>query len=686
MELLISVLFALPLYILPGLAVLQIFQFNGKFNLWDKLVTSIFISIVIVPYAFVAVGNFFHFIPNPIHLLAFSILLFIISLLFRRFDRRPSIGFIKYPDQIHIPRLERLFVWLFIIAYAIIANLPRIIMFVQGGQLMESSPGDEPWHIAELVSVARTGIPPMHYLFPDLKLAYYYAAWVYPAIVGNSSFIQVSLIRALAIHVFIVIFSFLAVIYYLIYSNVKFRLVRIAGILMFSIMGGFDLFAKLPGIEFIDWWPVVSRWITSNLQISQFTTLFVWVPHHVIAAMSFTLLLLVWRNLKSTLIIKAAISGILLGFCFITSPFVFMFSTFAITIIMLLNIKQLITERKQTLLLLFIVVLLFSIGGWYNSTLYVQQNNGGFSLRDFHVNVIEGLRGGSSYSKTADRILSVVGFPLLAGWIGVIELGLAFILYVMWIFKEFAFTTTSSPRPTILALAIFPMISMFLIFFIQDRGGGENFGMRGIIPAQICIVLAAIFFLDQVGLHIKLSGWQKWIGIYFFGCFLVAQSLSSVAEIREDAVRPVKVVMSVNFPVKFGLGEIISPNWPIPYDYIHWLNKNTPINALVLDNCPPEENVQYRFLERIRFIDPRCVPKDTLFFINDAAFIIQDEWDNLLQRANKAGNLLDLYSSSDWSKKNIPTYYVDHGIAPVDPGKLGAMVYQDIYVIVYKLK
>jgi len=46
------------------------------------------------------------------------------------------------------------------------------------------------------------------------------------------------------------------------------------------------------------------------------------------------------------------------------------------------------------------------------------------------------------------------------------------------------------------------------------------------------------------------------------------------------------------------------------------------------------------------------------------------------------GDLIVLYSMSDWSKKYIPTYYVDHGMTPVDTGKLGEVVFQDNYATV----
>lgn len=74
-------------------------------------------------------------------------------------------------------------------------------------------PWDETWHLAQLTSVARTGIPPQHYLFPTLRLSYYYASWIYPAIIGNLPVFQVSLARAMAIQAYIQVFAFLGAVY-----------------------------------------------------------------------------------------------------------------------------------------------------------------------------------------------------------------------------------------------------------------------------------------------------------------------------------------------------------------------------------------------------------------------------------------------------------------------------------------
>ena len=151
-------------------------------------------------------------------------------------------------------RLEKWGVVIFLALFAAVINLPRLLMFFQGGNVMELGPYDENWHIQQLVSVARTGIPPYNYFFPSIHLGYYYGSWVYPAILGNLPILEVSLMRTMAIHAYLQIFAFLGLVYVLLQVNIRHSWVRLAGICFFTIMGGFDLFAKLPGVDDVEYW------------------------------------------------------------------------------------------------------------------------------------------------------------------------------------------------------------------------------------------------------------------------------------------------------------------------------------------------------------------------------------------------------------------------------------------------
>jgi hypothetical protein len=236
-------------------------------------------------------------------------------------------------------------------------------------------------------------------------------------------------------------------------------------------------------------------------------------------------------------------------------------------------------------------------------------------------------------------------------------------------------------------MAVLPILSFFLVFLITDKDGGDNFAMRGLIPAQIVIVLSAIYLVEDLAQNYKPSGWQKGIFIYLFTCILVAQSFSMFAEMRSIASRPVKIVLSEILPDRIKIGESINPDWPVTHDYIHWVNLNTPRDSLIIDDCPPkQEYAGYRLIERMRFIDPRCAPLESTMYQNDFLFVNQEEWKEFIRRVNTKDNVLDLYQTSSWSEKDIPVFFVDHGKFPVDIHALGGPVYSDLYVTVYRLK
>ena len=319
MIMLLTVLLAIPLYLLPGYIVLWMCNIRGM-NQWTRLFFSLCISLVIVPVAFIFWGNFLHFIPGLVPYLILTAFLAVLGGILRLHKKRPVI---RFPElDFPIAKLEKILAWAVIIFFTLITSLPGIGMFLQGDKTLTISPYDSVWHLAFLVSVARTGIPPAHYFFPTLKLFYYYASWIYPSILGNLPFLHVPLVRALVLHAFIQTFAFLGLIYFFLSYNFKRWWVRLMGLSFFTFMGGFDLFAGLPAMKYEAWQSTVG-WLISNLQIAQFSTWYEWVPQHVAGGMAFLLGLLLIKNLKMSPVVRSAALGFLLSFCFLSSTFVF---------------------------------------------------------------------------------------------------------------------------------------------------------------------------------------------------------------------------------------------------------------------------------------------------------------------------------------------------------------------------
>jgi hypothetical protein len=681
-DLVVTVITAGILYLAPGYAVLQLvdLQHTGKLT---RFFLALCLSLVVVPYTFQVVGNIFPFVPGVIGLALLVLILFAAGWLLKRFRTRPVIHLGSDEGQPNpISLIEQVGVCLFIVLFSSIALLPRLDMFLHGAQAQLVAPGDETWHLAELISVARTGIPPHHYFFPTLKLSYYYASWIYPAIIGNLPFIEVSLARAMAIHAYLQVFAFLGAVYCYLRFNCKDWWVRLTGLGFFTIMGGFDLYTSISTPNLAEWWQKNAGWLVSTSQISQFVTLYDWVPQHLAGGMAFILGLLAWKNLQSSMLIKVILSGVLLGFCFTTSPFVFLAFSIAGGLFILFNLylhlKKRQVELKPNLIYLGLFVVLILVVSWY-SILVFSERSSSLAFNSLRVPIVGFILGENLKSGILDHLLTILGFPVIAFWIGLIELGLPFVLYLTWLMKKFLSGEELFNNGFDFVMVIFPSLYLLLTFLIVDVGGGGNFSMRGMIPAQILICFSGLLALEPQTDELSRRVWKRWLFAYIFACFLVAQGVSAYAQVRSDSILTMKQIMQAGYTDKTS-----QKNKSI--NYIDWLNANSPRNALILeDGCLTNGDADaYRRLERSRFISPDCSEKIARFQ-RDADFILNDEWHTLYKSAGESTDILALYNASSyWLKGQIPVYLVSWGSNPKWDG-LGHPVYHDKFVSIYRV-
>jgi hypothetical protein len=228
----------------------------------------------IVPCAFILVGNIYSFIPGITPWFILAILLMGTTLLIRW--RNQALQVILSGEDgkiIQVARLEQLAAFVWITLFSLVAFLPRLNMFLFGSSTSNVGAWDETWHLAELVSVARTGLLPHHYLFPTISLSYYYGSWIYPAIIGNIPWLEIPLARAMAIEAYVQTFAFLQIIYCYFQLNYTRRWISFVGLGFFTLLGGFDLFASTSTSAIADWWQNSVGWLISGFQISQWVTL-----------------------------------------------------------------------------------------------------------------------------------------------------------------------------------------------------------------------------------------------------------------------------------------------------------------------------------------------------------------------------------------------------------------------------
>jgi hypothetical protein len=455
-------------------------------------------------------------------------------------------------------------------------------------------------------------------------------------------------------------------------------------------MGGFDLFASMPAMRQIDWWQSRLSWLSSNIQISQFTTLLEWVPQHISACVPFLLGLIVLKNMTISRGTLAFILGLLASYSFSSSPLVFLTFALVLAFIILFNIKQLLADWKKSLVYLAIFITIFILVTWRFIFLYASHESG-FVSRNLQLTVIEALRGGSPLSIFADKLLTILGFPLLASWMGVVEMGLSFILYLIWLVKILPNIRKNLSTTQTFLLAIFPPFYMLIIFLLEDRAGGGNFAMRGMLPVQVLIVFSGLFLLDELRDKIWKPAHIRWIFIYIFACFFIAQSLSSFDEIYFNAVDPMRSVINSGFSsLKRPQGDVTTSNlvdWPSDLKYIYWLNLNSPTQALIIeDGCPVgnADTTIYRLLERIRFLDLRCAVNMGLF-PRDQDFTSPNELRALLAKARSYPDVLQFFATVEkYKTDHLPVYFIDRSSPPKT--EWGLPVYKDDYVLIYRIQ
>jgi hypothetical protein len=660
-------------YLLPGFALQSVVKLRGV-GWGGRIVLAICLSIVVVPFSFVTVGNVMPFRPNMIHLCILSAILLLGGLALKVAGRRPTIVFRPRNAGAWPPTLaEWILAACFVIGFAALVNLPRIDMLAHGDQAVVAATFDEYWHIAELTSLARSGIPPSHYFFPDSNLVHYYWSWVIPATVANGLAGHVALARSMAVQSFVQVVMFLGLAYVLIRANTRSRLARAMGIGFFSIIGGFDYFTTMTKVE---QWQGDVPWLHSRLEFSSFPTLYEYVPQHLAGGFAVLVGLVVWRNARANKWIRAGSIGVLLAFAFGTSAYVFMFAVLALAVWGFLYRRAVVGKGMVTTL--GMVAALLVIGGWRQGLLTLS-HSGHIVLSNFRVPLVESFLGVTTGSVDwVDRVLTLSTFPVVGTWIMLIEYGVGFAIYFWWLvsrrWREQGVWGKFG--------AVFPILSLFLVFLLRDDGGGNNFAMRGFIPGQIIMAVFAAEAVDHWNLTKMGSGTRVAMG-YAIVTAILAGGVSWGIGLQTLARGPLGSAFQVEDKVRMlGVDLASRPRWPAFLDYIHWINANTPEDALVIEVGPlPEDDPRFRMLERMRFValkdaqrltwafhDFELAPADLVTRVGDP-----NDDEDVLEQARQ---------SAYFRSRHPPVYLVARG---GQYSEFGVPVYQDEFAAVYEI-
>ncbi len=672
--------FVLVAYWLPGHAAMQLMDVHGLGRV-GRLLFAFPISLIVLPYMMVTLGNLVHLKPNVNWLLGFSTILFGVSWLLRRF------GLIARFELYHcrgdaspIDRREAITALIFALGFAALVSLPRLDLLVHGDQAGVVLTYDEFWHQSELVSVARSGIPPRHYFFPDLPLVYYYWSWVYPATIANNSILYIPLARALAVHEFLQVAVFIGTVYLFMCHSLRSRLARVLGIAFLTVMGGFDLFNTM-NVDRNEWWQKHVSWLVSPNQVSSFVTLYMWVPQHLAGGMAFVLALFLWRHVRASAISRSIALGMLISFTLGTSAFVFLGAVLALLMWTLFNWRLLVRRSAIAPIALFVATA--GLAGWHQIMLTLV-HPGSLIGSDLRVPLLESYFNAQTLLLSLlDRGLTILALPVVLGWIMLIEMGLPFALYLLWLFQCGWRNHSDFGRIVVL----FPLSCLAFIALFKDERGGGNLAMRMLIPAQIMMGFAAAWYADR-------WRWSRWGGvkrvvfIYLFAILVACQSVSWFT----DWYRLSRVGIGGAFSVQderriLGIAVAIPSPWPESLAYIPWLNRYSPADALVVeDRAPTLVKPQYvnrffRLLERMRFMMPAEVSQ-LPHARSDLELTIPKYLDRLDEQLAD-GNITQHVLKSDYVRsRDIPIYYVSR---QGSQGIEGRKVYEDTYVTIYLL-
>ncbi|MGA2111392.1 MAG: hypothetical protein ABSG98_04490 [Anaerolineales bacterium] len=671
----------LAAYWIPGNAVFSLLQWKGL-SRPVRWLLPIPLAQIAVPLFFVAVSWL-----HPIHatllgLLLFSGLVYACGLLLRWRSGQPIFAF-HSRSRNSSPRWEQIGVPLFLGAFALLVMIPRIPMLIRGDQVSSALVSDIYYNLAGVTSVARSGLPPRNYLFPDLPYAFYYFSWIYPAILGSWPLQGLELVRTLNLHDLVGLATFLALAYGFLRANLSSVGARLIGLVFLTLTGGYGFFAS-PGPSFHQWWQTSVPFLVSEVQISSFLENYLWAPEHIAAAMAFLLCLFLWRNTRAPAVLRWVMIALLAAFAFGSSSFVFVSGAVAALIWVLIYRKVVFRWRTLGWIALSAAIFLAIVGPQIRINLGM---GGALSWAGFRVVLTESFfRGANPVAAVLDQGITLAALPLVAAWLLLIDMGLALVLYVIFIWRQVRHPGPPWER----FLALFPVAYLPIAILVLIPA----FSMRGLIPAQIAMILAGCLVIDRFRWTSLSAGAKVLVG-YGLALAILSQCITPWVDWAllarrglADALHPVQgwVALPGLGGPSSGLGghsliptaESAQPS----VAYIAWANRKTPEDALFVEQDIAHVPDQFHFLERMQFADPGDVIQQqdgSRDMKIPGQFQGAEQWWQSLG----PGTLLERARRSEYVQSlDPPLYYVSRS-GPASG--MGNPVYQDKFVVIYRL-
>ncbi|MCL5004196.1 MAG: hypothetical protein M1352_02910 [Patescibacteria group bacterium] len=432
--------------------------------------------------------------------------------------------------------------------------------------------GDDQHQLRKITSVAESPADPLFYHFPTTRLTIYYFNNVQPGLWVKLSNNLIKVNQAWFIHVAVQTLLLLWIIIRLggsFFKEASQRFLLFFGLTFFS---GLEFYVyKLKGPSYVDqleWW---SDWFLPqshlHMQISNPTTLFFWVPQHLMAAL-FVLIIYIFlrsgeKNRPVSLVFLALLWAGILG----NSAFIFLSTVVVYALYWLVEIWQKRNFFEAFKFNLPIVVLALILSA-KNIELFLTAEKGGYFV--YMANVFWFLPNVSLFNKAVNLVLTV---PLYL----FVELGVLFFVLILSLAK-FVRDTKIRERYLFFYLFIFLLPIIFFVKSLDD----DNISMRSFIPAQIGLALMAAELWPEIRQRLKrLSGPVL--------LFLIVVSLPSGL-----------------FDLGLRFKEQFSPANKVNVNLFEAIDSRLPLNSIVFAN--------YNLADRLSALGHRFTFKDPNLF------------------------------------------------------------------------
>ncbi|MBI3618784.1 hypothetical protein HY213_01980 [Candidatus Peregrinibacteria bacterium] len=443
-------------------------------------------------------------LPHQAIVLESALFLLLALLVERTLKRRWS--FSVHPEPNTVTRAE----W---IAYVLLLTFFFASLAIPKLSLLRASlptVADDFWRTQYVLSTGFDLAHPVHFHFPSAPFSYYYSDYLLPGIVFRTT--SLSAQASLLIHNLLEEAAILAFVLYVSCMVLHRVLARTFLLLSMTFLGGLDFFVYVyahvryaTGFpSHLEWWkqalPLTHRLV---FQVPSFYTLFLWVPHHLLGSMMFLLILLLSLHRSRP---HAIAIGVLLGAMFGFSTFVFCTAAVSYGLIRgfeAVRMRSIDSNDAWTILAAIVVALPMVRVLWGRS-----------GVLQFHPLILPFFSLPSSAFGSV--LIQLLDFLLTMPFILAIDLGIVvvFALALLPIARRRRLNEEHARLAGMLAATV---TGTFLVITLLRSAVTNDLFMRGILPAEISIVLAASLALEYLPKKIPRFLW------IFVPVILVAQ-------------------------------------------------------------------------------------------------------------------------------------------------------------------